>query len=141
MKKRFFAHSFWEEYQARIKPVIAEIDIFLKTADYPLDIMRVAYLLDLDETEIQSILADTNHNSIGKAAFMDIMLRGSSPICQMYAREVEIGSPHTYSASQLSYVYNLDLEDVKNVCQKLQIREATPLTMPMIFANIKTNTL
>ncbi|MDR2183426.1 MAG: hypothetical protein LBE55_04560 [Clostridiales bacterium] len=136
MEKRLSTYTFWEEYQRHIKPTIAEIDIFLKTAEYPLDAANVAYVLDLDEDEVLSIVAATGCEAIDKAVFLHIMSSGSSRICRMYAKEVEVGSPPTYTASQLSYIYNLDLEDVKNACQKLQIKEATAFTMPLIFANI-----
>ena len=136
MEKRLYAHSFLEEYQKYIRPAIAEIDIFLKSAEYPLEAEQVAYILDLEEDEIRSILATTGRSVIDRAVFLTIMKRGSSPICQMYAREVEVGSPYTYTASQLSYVYNLNINDVKNACKKLQIKEATAFTMPLIFANI-----
>jgi len=134
--ERLFTYTFWEEYQHHIKPSIAAIDIYLKTAKYPLDIARVAYLLDLDEDEVNEILAQLAQKTIDQATFLHIMSAGSSRICQMYAKEVEIGSPLTYTALQLSYIYNLDLQDVKNACKKLQIKEATAYTMPLIFANI-----
>ena len=136
MDKKLFTYTFWEEYQTHIRPSIAEIDIFLKSAEYPLDMAEVAYVLDLDEAEITSIMTKENFCQIDKTAFMHIMTAGSSRICRLYCREVEVGSPPTYTASQLSYIYNLDLDDVKNACKKLQIKEATAFTMPLIFANI-----
>ena len=136
MEKRLSTYTFWEEYQRHIEPTIAEIDIFLKTAEYPIDMAQAAYLLDLDEEEVALILAAIKCEDIDKTAFLHIMSVGSSRICRMYAKEVEVGSPLTYTASQLSYIYNLDLEDVKNACKKLQIKEATAFTMPLIFANI-----
>jgi len=136
MDKKLSTYTFWEEYQTHIRPTIAEIDIFLKSAAYPLDIADVACLLDLEEAEIEGIMHKASLYEIDLAAFMHIMCAGSSRICRMYCREVEIGSPPTYTVSQLSYIYNLDIEDVKNACKKLQIREATAFTMPLIFANI-----
>jgi len=136
MEKRLSTYTFWEEYQQHIGPTLAEIDIFLKTSDYPLDAARVAYVLDLDEEEVLSITAALGQGEIGKNTFIQIMTKGSSRICRLYAKEVEMGSPHTYTASQLSYIYNLNLDDVKNACKKLQIKEATAFSLPLIFANI-----
>ena len=136
MEKRLFTYTFWEEYQRHIKPIIAEIDVFLKTTEEPLDVARVADVLDLDEEEIISIMAAAQREVIDKKTFFIIMASGSSQICRLYNREVEMGSPHTYTVSQLSYIYNLDPEDVQNACKKLQIKEATAFTMPLIFANI-----
>ena len=136
MEKKLSTYTFWEEYQQHIGPTIAEIDIFLKTSEYPLDETRVAYVLDLEKEEVLSIMAASGHDNIDKEFFFHIMSRGSSRICRLYAKEVEVGSPPTYTASQLSYIYNLDLDDVENACKKLQIKEATAFTMPLIFANI-----
>ena len=136
MEKRLFTYTFLEEYQRHIKPAIAEIDVFLKTSEYPLDVAQVAYVLDLDEEEVTSIMTEAQRKTIDKKTFFIIMASGSSQICRLYHREVEAGSPYTYTPSQLSYIYNLDPEDVKNACEKLQIKEATALTMPLIFANI-----
>jgi hypothetical protein len=136
MEKKLSTYTFWEEYQQHISPAIAEIDIFLKTSEYPLDEARVAYVLDLDKEEVLSIMAASGCNVIDKKTFFRVMSNGSSRICRLYAKEVEVGSPPTYTAFQLSYIYNLDLDDVKNACKKLQIKEATAFTMPLIFANI-----
>jgi len=136
MEKRLSTYTFWEEYQQNIQPTIAEIDILLKTAEYPLHVARVAYVLDLEEEEVLSIMSAAGLDDIDRSTFLHIMSSGSSHICRLYAKEVEVGSPPTYTASQLSYIYNLDLDDVKNACKKLQIKEATAFTMPLIFANI-----
>ena len=136
MDNKLFTYTFWEEYQTHIKPTIAEIDIFLRCAEYPLNIAEVACVLELDEMEIVSIMTKSGLHIIDRAAFMHIMAAGSSEICGLYRREVEAGSPLTYTPAQLSYIYNLDIDDVKNACKKLQIKEATAFTMPLIFANI-----
>ena len=136
MDNKLFTYTFWEEYQNHIKPAITEIDIYLRCAEYPLDISEVACVLELDEAEIASIMAKAGLRTIDRAAFMQIMASGSSEICGLYCREVEVGSPITYTPAQLSYIYNLDIDDVKNACKKLQIKEATAFTMPLIFANI-----
>jgi len=136
MENGLSTYTFWEEYQRHIRPMLAEIDIYVKTAEYPLDIEHVAYVLDLDENEVRTIMTTAGRHEIDKRTFFIIMSSGSSRICRLYAKEVEIGSPPTYTASQLSYIYNLDLVDVKNACKKLQIKEATAFTMPLIFANI-----
>ncbi|MCL2376959.1 MAG: hypothetical protein FWC76_06125 [Defluviitaleaceae bacterium] len=136
MDKKLFTYTFWEEYQMHIRPTISEIDIFLKSAEYPLDIAEVACVLELDEAEIVAIMDKAGLRSVDRSAFMHIMGAGNSEICGMYCREVEVGSPPTYTPSQLAYIYNLDIEDVKNACKKLQIKEATAFTMPLIFANI-----
>lgn len=136
MERRLFTYTFLEEYKRHIWPAIGEIDVFLRAAEYPLCAADVACVLDVDEREVLSILAEIGRNDIDKDTFLAIMARGSSSICQMYGREVEIGSPHIYSPSQIAYVYNLDIGAVENACKKIQIKEVTALTMPLVFAQI-----
>jgi len=136
MEERLFVYTFWEEYTRYIRPSITKIDILLKSAEYPLDMSCVGQVLDIPRKEVASIMLRAGLDKIDREAFLHIMANGSSRICHLYRKEVEIGSPPTYTASQLSYIYNLDINDVKNACEKLQIKEATVLTMPLIFANI-----
>ncbi|MCL2575917.1 MAG: hypothetical protein FWE33_05735 [Defluviitaleaceae bacterium] len=129
-------HTFWDEYQESVAPKIADIDVYLKSAEHPFDIGCVADLLELDEAEIYAILRDAGVKSIDKNIFLYIMTTGSSFLCGLYRREVELNSPPTYTANDLAYIYNLDILAVNNACQTLQINEVTSFTMPLIFANI-----
>jgi len=136
MDKQLFAHTFLEEYEGYIKPALSEIDVFLKTSEYPLCPADVACILGIEEDEVQSVLLKIGRTSIDKYTFFDIMSKGSSAICRLYSREVETGSPPTYTPNQVAYIYNLDISAVKNACQKLKIKEITAFTMSLVFAKI-----
>ncbi|MCL2350825.1 MAG: hypothetical protein FWC67_05030 [Defluviitaleaceae bacterium] len=125
-------HTFLEEYQTNIAPRIADIDVFLKTAEYPLDAYCVADLLDLD---VREVLRHDGHVADARS-FINIMQSGSSWICRMYQRELERESPPTYTSDDIAYIYNLDYDAVKNACKKLKIKEVTAFTMPLVFAKI-----
>jgi len=128
-------YTFWEEYQNNIAPRIAEVDLFLKTAEYPLRIDLVADVLELTEREICKILSDKTER-IDKDTFFLIMSQGSSEFCQLYQREMELRSPSTYTCGDIAYIYNLNYNVVENACQMLKIKEVTAFTMPLVFSNI-----
>ena len=136
MEHKLTTYTFLEEYNVRIRPFVAGVDVFLKTSDYPLCAADVACVLEIDEREVLSALADIGRNTIDQEAFLAVMERGSSEICRMYAREVGIGSPPVYTADQIAYVYNLDKSLVEDACKKMQIKEVTAFTMPLVFAQI-----
>ena len=134
--ERLSTYSFLEEYRQYIQPAIADIDVFLKSAEYPLCAADVACVLDICQSEVAHIMQKSGADSISRSVFFDIMRAGQSRICRLYAREFEMQSPIIYSAGQIAYIYNLDDGLVKNACQKLQITEVTANTMPLIFAHI-----
>jgi len=136
MKGQVSTYTFLEEHKRYIQPTIEEIDIFLKTAEHPFQTADVACVLDISKDEVLKIMAEKGIKTIDEDAFFTIMSAGSNRICVMYAREIEIGSPATYTAAQIAYIYNLDEILVKDACHKLQIKEVTAFTMPLIFANI-----
>jgi len=128
-------YTFLDEYREVIVPKIQEIDVFLQEQD-EYCAGCVAKVLSLCEDEVLELLKDAGLKAIGRQSFMSIMQKGSSRICQLYAREVSICSPPTYNCTDIAYVYSLDLDVVENAFQKLKIKEATVLTMPLEFANI-----
>jgi len=136
--ERLSTYTFLEEYQQCIQPAIADVDVFLRTtaSDVPMCAADVACVLDICEEEVKNILREVGTQTIDKEVFFAIMRRGSSKICRLYAREIEAGSPIIYNAPQIAYIYNLDADLVKNACQKLQIKEVTTFTMPLVFAQI-----
>lgn len=138
MEQKLFTYTFLEEYQQHIRPVIKEIDVFLRGASEPICAKDAACVLDLNVSEVLRILTELGFdgNTMDKQGFLSVMERGSSPVCQMYGREMELGSPSIYTAAQIAYIYGLEEEVVKKACQKLQIKEVTAFVMPLIFAEI-----
>ena len=128
-------NTFLEEFRMSIEPRIADIDVFLRAGD-DFAIACVARLLSLCEDEVRDIMCHAGLSKIDRQAFLKIMQLGSSRICQLYAREVALASPPTYTSDDIAYIYNLDIEQVKHAFQKLKIGEVTALTMPLVFANI-----
>ena len=129
-------YTFWEEYKKHIEPKIAAIDVCLKSGEYPLDLGSVAHLLSLSHGEVAEIMAGLNADCIDKQTFLGIMKSGTSRLCHLYRREIELQSPATYTSSDIAYIYNLPHHSVQSACNNLKIKEVTAFTMPLVFAEI-----
>ena len=136
MKETKSSVTFLQKYERDIMPSIAAIDVYLKSAEQPMDLHCVADLLSICETEVMRIMKNAGITQINKINFLHIMANGSSELCGFFKREMELSSPYTYTSEDLAHIYNLDHETVNNAYQKLQIKEATSFTMPLVFENI-----
>ena len=128
--------SYLEYYAYCIRPKLKEIDLFIKTKPKKLSVSETANILNLTEQEVKGIMEKENINSVNKFAFFKIMENGSSDICRLFKREIESGSPHVYSKEDISYIYDIDIETIEDVCNLLEITEITPFTLPDVFAQI-----
>ena len=128
--------SYLEYYAYCIRPKLKEIDLFIKTSLKGLSVSETANILNLTEQEVKGIMEKEGIESISRLAFFKIMENGSSDICRLFKREIEIGSPYVYSKEDISYIYNIDIGTIENVCNVLEITEITPFTLPDVFAEI-----
>lgn len=134
--------SFWEFYLKEVRTRLCDIDIFIHFAENdeePLNIRETAAVLDITESEIQEIMKALGVKSITQNNFYKVMEKGSSFICKIFARELECGSPICYTIDDISYIYEIDHDHLKQTCDGLHIKEVTGLTLPMIFKNIPYN--
>ena len=129
--------NFLDFYNKHIYSNLCEIDILIKSKG-PIYIEDVSNLLNLEEGEVNKIMAMEKIDTFNRENFFKIMALGSSYICKLYSREINCGSPFTYTPSQIAYIYELDLSAVLDVCFKLNIQEVTSLTLPSIFENISS---
>ena len=127
--------SYLEYYIDNIKPVLNELDIALK-AKTRLNNAAIAKILDTTEQEIENIRKAHNLEVINLDSLIKIMHEGSSDICRLFQREVEMGSPYTYTKEQLAYIYDIDIELVNTVCNDLNIKEVTWQSMPLVFGSL-----
>jgi len=134
MTKTMF--SYLEYYAYCIRPRLKEIDLFVKTSKRSISISDAASILMLNSQEVIGIMKKEGIKLINRKAFFKIMENGSSDICRLFRREIERKSPHIYSIEDISYIYDIDLEKIKNVCSLLKIKEITPYTLPDVFAQI-----
>ncbi len=128
--------NYLEHYVNDIFHKLQEIDLYLKINGDKLSIEETSELLALDISEIKEIMGENGFTNLSKKAFLAVMEKGGSEICQLFKREIECDSPYIYSRNQIAYIYNLKIDMVNKICDKLSIKEITPYTLPMIFANI-----
>lgn len=130
------AVSFLETFVYEISPRLKEIDLLIKTAEDDLTVEEVARVLSLAETEVFEIMEKAKITVIDQSNFFKIMEEGSSMICSLYRREKDCGSPYLYTPKHISYIYDLDLDLVADICNNLHIKEITNYTLPLIFSHV-----
>ncbi|MCL2616050.1 MAG: hypothetical protein FWD96_00230 [Defluviitaleaceae bacterium] len=129
-------NNYLHTYISRITPKLQEIDIYLKSSGEILYAGHVAKLLDLTEHEVAEITHANSITHITPQNFFRVMAQGSSFICGLYRREVECGSPFTYTRSDISYIYQIDIDQLNETCDALGIHEVTAYTLPELLARI-----
>ena len=130
--------SYLEYYVSYIRPAINKLDIALKCKSR-LGNKELAEILDSTENEIEKIRSIHDLKTLNQNAIVKIMQESESKICKTFQRELEIGSPFTYSLEEFAYIYDLDICLVCEVCKKLNIYEVTWQNMPGIFAALPYN--
>ena len=124
--------SYLEYYATCIRPAINELDIAIKCKS-KLKNKELANILGTSEAEIEKIRADHNLKTLTQASLLKIMQESDSDICKIFQRELEIGSPFTYSLEQFAYIYDFAEDMVSDACKKLDINEITWQNMPSVF--------
>ena len=128
--------TFSDEYDEKIAPKLQQIDMLLKLGEFPLKISQVSKVLDLSNDEIVNIAEKFVLSEFDKAFFFIIMQNGTSNICRLLARELDRGSPQFYKASDVAYIYGIELDTVEKAFRKLAITETAQSGLYEIFANI-----
>jgi len=127
--------NYLEYYTTHIKPVINKLDIAIKCKQR-LKNKDIAEILGLSEEEVERIRFQHNIKKINRNSIIKIVENGTSEICRMFQREMETGSPFTYTREQISFIYGLDRELVNTVCEELNVQEITWQSMPDVFRAI-----
>ncbi|MCL1935879.1 MAG: hypothetical protein FWF57_05845 [Defluviitaleaceae bacterium] len=130
--------TFFEFYKMKISPKFGDIDIYLKNEE-ELDIKEISELLYITEEEIKNLMKLRKIKKINRDNFLEIMINGSSYICQLYRREVECGCPDTYTSNQISYIYDLDNLVVEKIFDKLHLKKINQNMLPEILERISVS--
>ena len=126
--------SFLEVYQTEIAPQLQSLDIILKSMDEPLTCTEASEALYISETEIKEIMRRLQIDFIDQQSFLKIMSEASSPICRLYQRELNIGSPFVYTREDISYIYSIPIDIVNQACEELGLVKLTAYTLPDLFS-------
>ena len=128
--------SFLEVYQTEIAPQLQCLDIILKSMDEPLSITEASEALYITESEIKDIMKLFDIDVIDQQSFLKIMSGASSPICRLYQRELETGSPYVYTREDISYIYSIPIDIINEACEELGLVKLTAYTLPDLFSRV-----
>lgn len=113
--------NFLDYYNKNIFPVIQSIDIITKSNEKNIDIKHISTLLDLSENEIKYILNSKSYNNINSDNIATIMLNGSSFVCGIFRKTMNIGCPKFYTAYDIAYIYSFKYQYIKSIFESLNI--------------------
>ena len=128
--------SYLEIYQTEIAPYLKKLDVMLKADKPPFTLKETSQALSIPEAEVRNIMNRRQIKRIGRREFLEIMKEGSSSICRLYRREMDLGSPYVYTREEVAYIYELPLEVVCQVCDELGIQKLTAITLPDLFGHV-----
>jgi len=100
---------------------------------------KLAEILSSSETEIERVREAHALKTLDQKAIIQIMQECNSEICQIFRRELETGSPFTYSLAQFAYIYDFDIDLIEDVCTELDISEITWQNMAEVFASLPSS--
>lgn len=130
-------NTYLDYYNEKISPSLKAIDLFLKTEEC--DVISfdiVGELLDLSHDEILSLMKAFHLTTLDKVSFFTIMQYGSSPICKLFAREVQRKIPHFYSFYDISYIYQIPYDVIVEAAEKSQLSHITNKNLHKLFNQI-----
>lgn len=128
--------NFWNYYIKKISPKLQQIDILLKTETHNISTKTTSLLLGIEENEIRKIMLSKNISQITSTNFFTIVLNGKSYICDIIQREFILNSPENYTASDISYIYNLDYSNIEKAFTFLNIETVSSNYLKSIFIQI-----
>ncbi len=129
--------TYLEYYNSTLAPKLQSIDLFLKTEEsdeYTID--TVSELLNLSMDEIETIMQHANMKVINRLSFFIIMQNGSSEICKMFSRELQRKLPATYTYFDISYIYQIPYDVVKEAAEEANIHDITTDNINTLFSYI-----
>lgn len=128
--------SYLDIYIGDIVPRIERADLLLKTAEGDIQPSAAAEALEITPYEVRHLMELYHLRHITPSTFPLIMQSGSSRLCRLFARELQIGCTDSYLPVGIAYIYNLDLKAVEAAFRSLGITRATGSMLREIFARI-----
>jgi len=136
MNSKIKCTSYLEVYQKEIAPQLQCLDIILKSMDEPLTVTEASEALYISEAETKDIMSRFDIDEIDQKSFLKIMTKASSPICRLYQRELDTGSPYVYTRENISYIYSIPIDIVNQACEDLGLVKLTAFTLPDLFSHV-----
>lgn len=128
--------TFLDYYKQEIQPQIAAIDIFLRSEEPPYDADIVGELLEIPSAEWEKLLQEEQISFITRGIFFQLMKRGTSPLCGMFRRAVELYLPEAYTPEVIAYIFDLPIDPVRKAARELGEKTFTDAMLPLVFSKI-----
>lgn len=128
--------TFLEYYEREIMSRLTTADLILKTGQEPYDLAQVLSCLQLSKEQAEGLLETALVMGITRSQFLSLLQKGDSVICRMFQRELRCGLPAAYTPAQISYIYDLDLEQVEQAAEQTGLNPCKGKSLPRLFSAI-----
>ena len=100
--------TYSDTYNEEIAPKIMAIDLFLKEREQPITIWQVSQLLDMSYIAVEKLIYKLDITGINHTNIFRLISLGTSQVCRLIQREALLGFPSTYTAKDISFIYEID---------------------------------
>lgn len=128
--------TFLEYYEREIMSRLMMADLMLKTQQEPYDPVQTLFCLQMTQTQAEELLETPLQAGITQAQMLSLLQKGHSVLCRMFQRELRCGLPSVYTPAQISYIYDLELEQVEQAATKTGLVFCKGKQLPMLFSAI-----
>lgn len=130
------SNSFLTIYNNIICPKLKSIDIAIKATYENIDPKTISSILDISQKELSEIIKVKHIHRLCSQDIPTIMLNGSSYICKIFRKTLNVGCPTEYTALEISYIYNIDYALINEACTKLNKYSFKEDELPLLFEHI-----
>ena len=128
--------TFLEYYEREIMSRLTMADLILKTGQEPYDLTQMLSCLQLSKEQAEGLLKTALVRGITRSQFLALLQKGDSVMCRMFQRELSCGLPAAYTPAQISYIYDLDLEQVEQAAEQTGLNPCKGKSLSRLFSAI-----
>ncbi|MBM6830093.1 hypothetical protein H9X85_11065 [Anaerotignum lactatifermentans] len=128
--------TFLDYYEKRIQPGIAAADLLLKTARRSFSMEKAAAVLGISSQEAAEILGRSD-TPVRREDFLRLMRKGTSPLCQMFRRQLFVGLGGALTQEEVSYIYDIEIGVVQAAAKKTGMEQIPSSLLPLLFSAIR----
>lgn len=128
--------TFLDYYEKRIQPGIAAADLLLKTERRAFSLEKAAAVLEISPKEAEEIMGKKDV-MVRREDFIQLMRKGTSPLCQMFRRQLFVGLGAALTQEEVSYIYDIEIGVVQAAAQKTGMEQIPSSLLPLLFSAIR----
>lgn len=128
--------TFLEYYEREIMSRLTMADLILKTRQEPYDLAQMLSCLQLSKEQAEGLLETALTKGITRSQFLSLLQKGDSVIWRMFQRELSCGLPAAYTPAQISYIYDLDLEQVEQAAERTGLNPCQGKCLSQLFSAV-----